>query len=1016
MIHPGRSLFALICAVNASFASSQSLDNSGTLFYLGFMRNYNGNPSQYLELSIASEFTTSGSVSCTAMGYYAPFTVVPGLVTSIIVPQSFMHMSSEVVEDLGLKVESVAPITVQALNFESYTADGTSILPHPMLGTDHLVLAYQGLSGFTDLLSELLVVATADGTEVEITPTVNTLGGHPANVTFTVTLDEGQSYQVQAAVAEDDLTGSRVHVVTGLNPCTPVAVFSGSVCTDVPVGCFACDHLFEQDLPLSAWGTQFQTVPFEGATIYDLRFQAGADAAVVTVGSVPYAVSAWGHFDLPSQIGPLCISADVPICVAQYMDGVTCSGYGDPAMVILGSEDQGVTHATFSTITSTVITDHYFSLVTESANAGQISLNGVLIPAASYTTYPICPDRVYYSSVISPGTWVLDAPLPFNATLYGMGSAESYATSLGAVLPPTIYTSDTVICWAGGPITLDAPGTYVDPWWSSVDAPDDTLAVGAQYSFTPFDGQQVVVNDGENPDPCFGTATIYNIELLQPFTVSATASADTSCAFAPFDVLAVASPLLPGMEYQWSPATSVDDAAAPITSATLFEDGWLTVTASSSGGCSTALDSVFIDVITSDLMSLDATANDSTLCLGNTTQLFASIGQVVGIDAFNGSLGPIWNSVTGGAVAAGCGSGGTALVFDGNPARRATTDPLDVSNGGTVHFDLMISDGSFCDNAEPGDDVELQYSPNFGGIWYALATFNEAAYPALAPVGVQLPAAAQTTNTMFRWQQVGTYTAGEDIWMIDNVVIEAISATGMDVVWSPGAGLDDPLIADPLATPPVTTDYIVTVTDPLSGCSRSDTITIEVADLFTVVAAVDTILCYPNWAPLYAMVNDTTGVTYVWEEVGTADCTIMNAYSPLASVNCVPTTASIVVTATSPTGCTATDTVYVEVLPQPPVPVITPIGSDLYTSSGWLDYQWFLDGSPIIGANDDHITPTVTGAYTVMITDVNGCTNISDPYDLVIDLIGEVAGTPFIVAYDAATGSLVIEAQAAIEG
>ena len=65
-------------------------------------------------------------------------------------------------------------------------------------------------------------------------------------------------------------------------------------------------------------------------------------------------------------------------------------------------------------------------------------------------------------------------------------------------------------------------------------------------------------------------------------------------------------------------------------------------------------------------------------------------------------------------------------------------------------------------------------------------------------------------------------------------------------LWSPADGLDDPTIANPLASPEVTTTYLVTVTDSLN-CSSVDEVTVTVG-----ASAIETnsvgfrINCYPN--------------------------------------------------------------------------------------------------------------------------------------------------------------------------
>lgn len=65
----------------------------------------------------------------------------------------------------------------------------------------------------------------------------------------------------------------------------------------------------------------------------------------------------------------------------------------------------------------------------------------------------------------------------------------------------------------------------------------------------------------------------------------------------------------------------------------------------------------------------------------------------------------------------------------------------------------------------------------------------------------------------------------------------------------------------------------------------------------------------------------------------------------------------------------------------PTIPVITQIGNILESSSA-NNYQWFFYSNPISGATSQNYQPTMNGYYIVIITDNNGCSSISSPYNL----------------------------------
>jgi gliding motility-associated-like protein len=86
---------------------------------------------------------------------------------------------------------------------------------------------------------------------------------------------------------------------------------------------------------------------------------------------------------------------------------------------------------------------------------------------------------------------------------------------------------------------------------------------------------------------------------------------------------------------------------------------------------------------------------------------------------------------------------------------------------------------------------------------------------------------ADTSNTVQINIFEKTINAGNDITITEGENTALNGSGGSNYSWFPSTGLSNPSIANPLASPTQTTEYILTVTDD-NGCTDSDTITITV--------------------------------------------------------------------------------------------------------------------------------------------------------------------------------------------
>ena len=238
-------------------------------------------------------------------------------------------------------------------------------------------------------------------------------------------------------------------------------------------------------------------------------------------------------------------------------------------------------------------------------------------------------------------------------------------------------------------------------------------------------------------------------------------------------------------------------------------------------------------------VTADVTASLTTLTCPDCSDLdvqFTNYANGSLVDDFNGSINSsAWNDMQGGAIGGGCGSmSGFALAFNGSgPDRYAESYPFDATACGTIDFCLYMGNtgsGLGCDNVDLGEDVVLEYSVNGGVTWTTISTYDQSLWDANNAwqcFNEAIPMAAQTATTIVRWRQLA-FDNNADGWALDNVSL-ICTPPPFTYSWSPAIGLNDPTIQSPQSCPQDPVTYVATITDPATGCSASDSISLAVS-------------------------------------------------------------------------------------------------------------------------------------------------------------------------------------------
>jgi hypothetical protein len=170
--------------------------------------------------------------------------------------------------------------------------------------------------------------------------------------------------------------------------------------------------------------------------------------------------------------------------------------------------------------------------------------------------------------------------------------------------------------------------------------------------------------------------------------------------------------------------------------------------------------------------------------------------------------------------------------------------------------------------------------------------------------------------------------------------------------------------------------YRLTVTDS-AGCSVSALVLIDssVAPVCAITPG-NQIICSYDTAQFCA----TAGfVNYLWSSGQQTSCIKLN----------IQGTYSVI--ATDSNGCTAqSDSVSLTAY-SPSLASITQNGDTLVAHTG-VNYQWYKNGQPLGGDTSFFIIVAGAGMYTVIVTDSNGCTAVSDTISVTGILNASVSG------------------------
>ncbi|MCW3084951.1 MAG: hypothetical protein JWP12_2317 [Bacteroidetes bacterium] len=583
------------------------------------------------------------------------------------------------------------------------------------------------------------------------------------------------------------------------------------------------------------------------------------------------------------------------------------------------------------------------------------------------------------------------AGTPLNAsggTDYSWSPAAglSSTTISNPVATPTVTTTYTVVvtnsstgCSATDSVTITVnPLPVADAGTNTSICQGFNTTLGASggtiYAWTPTSG----ISDSTifNPVASPTTTTTYSVNVTDASgcvshdSVTVTVNPLPTVSAGPdLSLCTGSSATLNGSgatNYVWSPGATLSDStiANPVTTPTVATT--YTLVGTDVNGC------VNTDTVSVTLNGLVITASANTaICAGNSTTLSvtgaltyvwspaASLNNDTLANPVATPIGTTTYTVIG---TAGNGCSDTAFV-------TVTVNPLPVVNAGSS---LSICIGS---------TANLSVTGATSYVWTPGGALND------STISNPISSATVTTFYTVYGTDANGCTASDTISVMvhpipvanagPNVGICAGSSTtlgasgGGTYSWSPATGLSSTVIANPIATPSVTTTYTVTVMG-AGFCTATSQVTVTVNALPVASVSPDVSICSGASTVLTA----SGGTTYTWvPPTGLSSSTT-------ATTTATPSaTTMYVVLVGNAAGCTDRDTVVVTVsnalvLATASATPETCSDNDGQITTGSVTggtgpFTYSLNG----GASQPSSTFTGLnqGFYTILVTDANGC-------------------------------------------
>ncbi|MEQ8580049.1 MAG: T9SS type A sorting domain-containing protein [Balneola sp.] len=556
--------------------------------------------------------------------------------------------------------------------------------------------------------------------------------------------------------------------------------------------------------------------------------------------------------------------------------------------------------------------------------------------------------------------------IPWRTTQY----TTSNTVNIGTVYNPTSLTFNSGTVCQGEVLDLNTLVTPTGGTFLENQFPLQGMISGSDFDASSLSiGSYIVRYRYTNGFGCTSTVD-QTIEVVGSPNLSLTTD-ESICEGESIDLIATGA-----STYSWSPPSGLDVTTGSRVTATPNATTTYTVVGTSTDGC-TSSESVTVTV--NDPADVTATTSSTEICKGETIQLDVT-GAATGSSYVWSPASRVSNYLIRNPTAT-LSSDTEFIVTVTDPSGCQSEDLINVfvqtppvADAGP-NIDVCSGVDSFLDGGGSTGVSPLSYLWTGTGIISGADTDSPVINISVDrsfTLTVTDGNGCVDTDVVNVSVDVANANAGLDKTICSGSSIQLSASGGINYSWLPTTGLNDPNASSPIASPTVTTDYTVTVTDG-NGCIDTDVVRVNVVDQPTLNVPGTQTICQGESVTLNVSGNSTS---YEWSGQG------LNVLFG-SSVIATPSSTTVYEVTGLLNGCEITKEIIVYVDPLP----IVSAGADVEicqgdnvelsgTQNGNYSYLW--TGPNIVSGSDTYnpiVSPTISSNYQLLVTDQNGCTN-----------------------------------------